>query len=372
MSSQFDAYQLAVPGIRQLSPYDPGLPIEEIERRFNITDAVKLASNENPLGPPKRVVQLLQSRLPQIHRYPDGAGYELKNAIAARHGVEMNQICLGNGSNDVLDMLARVFVAPGQGGVISKHAFIVYYLSLVYVHADIKVIDALDFRHDLAAMAAAVDENTRILYIANPNNPTGTWSKDTEVRRLLDNVPNSCIVVVDEAYAEYVSCPEYPDCSAWLDEYPNLVVTRTFSKIFSLAGLRVGYALSSPEISDLLNRVRQPFNCSSLGLAAAAEALQDESHCERSRLLNDSQMAILNQGFAELGLTTIESVGNFVCVDLGEPALPIHEKLLRRGVIVRPIGGYGLPNYLRVSIGTEAQTQRVLKEFQQLKYEGVI
>ncbi len=372
MSSQFDAYQLAVPGIRQLSPYDPGLPIEEIERRFNVTDAIKLASNENPLGPPPRVVELLKSQAPQMHRYPDGAGYELKCAIAARHGVDINQICLGNGSNDVLDMLARVFVAPGQGGVISKHAFIVYYLSLVYVHAQIKVIDAPGFQHDLAAMTAAVDENTRILYIANPNNPTGTWSTDTEVRALLEQVPKTCIVVVDEAYAEYVSRPEYPDCIKWLAEFPNLVVTRTFSKIFGLAGLRVGYALASPEISDLLNRARQPFNCNSLGLAAAAEALQDETHCERSRILNETQMAVLNTGLTELGLDTIESVGNFICVDLGVPAMPIHEKLLRRGVIVRPIGGYGMPNFLRVSIGTEVQTQRLLQEFQQLKADGVL
>ncbi len=372
MPSQFDAYALAVSGIRQLAPYDPGLPIEEIERRFSIRDAVKVASNENPLGPPEGAVRLIQSRAKDLHRYPDGSGYELKQAIAARHGVDMNQICLGNGSNDVLDMLARVFVAPGQKGVISQHAFIVYFLSLTYVHARIEIVDAIDYGHDLAAMASAVDEETRILYVANPNNPTGTWSAKAELRALLNKVPQSCIVVVDEAYAEYVTEPDYPDCSLWLDEYPNLVVTRTFSKIFGLAGLRVGYSLSSPEISDLMNRARQPFNCSSLGLAAAAEALQDEAHCERSRQLNEEQMAFLCEGFEELGLATVESVGNFVCVDMGKPAVPIHEELLRSGVIARPIGGYGMPNHLRVSVGLESENQRGLAEIQRLREQRVI
>ncbi len=371
MPDKFDAYKIAVPGIRQLAPYDPGLPIEEIERRFNIRDAVKVASNENPLGPPEGAIRLIQSSASNLHRYPDGSGYELKAAIAARHGVEMNQICLGNGSNDVLDMLARVFVGPGQKGVISKHAFIVYYLSLVYVHARIEVVDAPGFRHDLAAMSDEVDEETRIVYIANPNNPTGTWSTDVELRALLNRVPNSCIVVVDEAYAEYVTRPGYPDCTTWIDDYPNIVVTRTFSKIFGLAGLRVGYSLSSPEICDLMNRARQPFNCSSLALAAAVEALHDEEHCERSRKLNDEQMIVLCKGFEALGLDTIESVGNFVAVDMGTVAMPIHEKLLRSGVIARPIGGYGMPNHLRVSVGTESENQKVLTEFQKLREQGV-
>ena len=372
MSGHFDAYQLACSGIRQLSPYDPGLPIEEIERRYSIHDAIKLASNENPLGPSPRALEIIRARSENIHRYPDGAGFELKEAIAARHGVAMEQICLGNGSNDVLDMLARVFVEPGQNGVISKHAFVVYYLSLVYVHAEIRIIDATHYRHDIAAMAAAVDENTAIVYIANPNNPTGTWSSAAELKALLDQVPRSTIVVIDEAYAEYVVEADYPDCTTWLKDYPNLVVTRTFSKIFGLAGLRVGYALSSPEVSDLLNRARQPFNCGSLGLAAAVQALQDEAHVTRSRELNLAQMQVLGTGFAELGYATIDSVGNFVCVDLEKPALAVHEELLRCGVIARPIGGYGMPNHLRVSVGTAQENQRLLSEFARLKAAGVI
>ena len=372
MPEVFRADQLAVPGIRQLAPYDPGLPIEEIERRYGIQNAVKLASNENPLGAPPAVVRVLQDRNHNIHRYPDGSGFELKQLIAARHDVNPDQVCLGNGSNDVLDMLARVFVSPGDSGVISKHAFIVYYLSLIYAHANIKVIDAADYGHDLVAMANAVDDNTSIIYIANPNNPTGTWSNATEMRNLLDNVPRRCIVVVDEAYAEYVTVSEYPDCASWLDDYPNLVVTRTFSKIFALAGLRIGYALSSPEISDLLNRARQPFNCNSLGLAAATVALQDSEHCDQSRKMNNEQMQVLCQGFADLELNTIDSVANFVCVELSVDAGNVHEKLLRRGVIVRPIAGYGMPNHLRVSVGIPEENERVLDEFHKLRNEGVI
>lgn len=372
MAGSFDAHELAVPGIRRLSPYDPGLPIEEIERRYGIRNAVKVASNENPLGASPRAARLIQSRCSDIHRYPDGAGFELKQAIAARHSVGLEQICLGNGSNDVLDMLARTFVGPGQRGVISQHAFVVYYLSLVYVHAEIKIVDAVGYGHNLAAMADAVDANTRIVYIANPNNPTGTWSAEAELRSLLDTVAQSCIVVVDEAYAEYVAEREYPDCSTWLDQYPNLVVTRTFSKIFGLAGLRVGYSLSSPEIGDLLNRSRQPFNCGSLGLAAAAAALGDQDHVERSREMNLEQMEALCRGFAGLGLTTIDSVGNFVCVDLEQPADPVFEQLLQRGVIARPIGGYGMPNHLRVSVGIDSENRRVLAEFERLRESGVI
>ncbi len=366
MSSAFDAQQLAVAGIRQLSPYDPGLPIEELERRFNIRDVVKLASNENPLGASARVQQLIRTYLPDIHRYPDGSGYELKSAIADRHGVEMNQICLGNGSNDVLDLLARVFVGPGQKGVISEFSFVVYRLALIYVHAQIVTVDAAGFGHDLEALAKAVDADTRILYIANPNNPTGTWSTATELRLLLDRVPRSCIVVVDEAYAEYVEQPDYPDCTCWLNDYPNLVVTRTFSKIFGLAGLRVGYALSSPQICGLLNRARQPFNCNSLALHAAVEALHDEAHCERSRRMNSDQRSVLRRGFDALGLASIESVGNFISVDMGASAAPIHEQLLRRGIICRPIDNYGLPNHLRISIGLPAENSRLLTELERL------
>ena len=372
MSGCFSPYNQVSSGLRGLKPYDPGKPLEDLEREYGISDAIKLASNENALGASPKVIDLLKRECMNLHRYPDGAGYALKQVLASRHNVGVDQICLGNGSNDVLDMLARVFVNPGQNGVISQHAFIVYYLSLVYVQAEIRVVEAKDYGHDVESMTEAVDENTAIVYIANPNNPTGTWSRANELCKLLSHVPQSVIVVIDEAYAEYVDKPEYPDCTQWLTEYPNLVVTRTFSKIFGLAGLRIGYSVASPQINDLMNRVRQPFNCNSLGMAAAIVALEDAEHSERSRQLNLVQLQFLRRGFAELGLDVIESVGNFVCVDLGQPAMPVYELLLRSGVITRPIGGYGLPNHLRISVGTKAENIRVINAFEQLRESAAI
>ncbi len=372
MSSRFSPYDLVSSGLGSLRPYDPGKPLEELEREYGISDAVKVASNENALGASPQVLKLIRSRASNIHRYPDGSGYDLKKELAVRHGVGADQICLGNGSNDVLDLLARVFVRPGQAGVISRHAFIVYYLSLIYTHAEIRVVDAKEYGHDIEAMANAVDENTAIIFIANPNNPTGTWSSENELRELLRTVPSEVIVVVDEAYAEYIDEPQYPDCTQWLPDYPNLVVTRTFSKIFGLAGLRIGYSVSSPEINDLMNRVRQPFNCNSLAMAAALVALEDEAHIARSRQLNLEQMQNLRNGFSQLQFETIESVGNFLCVDINCPAMPAYESLLGYGVITRPVGGYELPNHLRVSVGIEAENKRVIEAFERLKESAVI
>ena len=339
---------------------------------LEISDAIKLASNENPLGPPPAVSEYLRSAATDLHRYPDGSGFELKWALAERHEVGFDQICLGNGSNDVLDMVARVFVSEGDVGIISEHAFIVYYLSLAYVHAKIKIVKAKEYGHDVGAMVRAVDERTRIVYFANPNNPTGTWSSAEELRSLLDEVPSSVIVVIDEAYAEYVAESDYPDCISWLSEYPNLVVTRTFSKIYALAGLRIGYSVSSPEISNLMNRVRQPFNCNSLAMSSALVALGDRNHCEKSARLNCEQMRTLRQGFSEMGFETIDSVANFLCVDMKIPAMDSYRKLLERGVIVRPIGGYGMPNHLRVSVGTASENSRLLDTFNSLKNQGLI
>ena len=372
MTSQFSPYDLVSPGLKNLKPYDPGKPLEELEREYGIVDAIKVASNENPLGPSPRVRELIRNKAGNMHLYPDGAGFALKTALAERHNVGLDQICLGNGSNDVLDMVTRVFVQPGQAGVISQHAFIVYYLSLVYALAEIRIVRAKNYGHDIEEMTKAVDENTAIIYFANPNNPTGTWLREGELRNMLDQVPQSVIVVIDEAYAEYVDEPEYPDCIQWLPQYPNLVVTRTFSKIFGLAGLRIGYSVSSPEINDLMNRLRHPFNANSLGMEAAIVALEDEEYVERCRRMNLEQMQYLQTGFADLGIDTIDSIGNFLCVDLHRPTGSAHEHLLRSGVITRPIGGYEMPNHLRVSIGNEAENARVLESFAQMKESRII
>ena len=351
---------LAAPGIAGLRPYIPGKPISELERELGITGSIKLASNENPLGPSPKALAAAQAALGELARYPDGGGFELRAALAAKHGVDRNRITLGNGSNDVLDMIARVFLHPCVETVMSEHAFAVYPISSQAVGATIRIAPAKDHGHDLGAMLERVGEHTRVVWVANPNNPTGTWLTSERLHGFLKSLPEHVIAVVDEAYVEYVAAPEYPDASQWLDELPNLIVTRTFSKAHGLAALRVGYALSSPAIADLLNRVRQPFNVNSVALAAALAALDDPEHVRRAVELNRQGMAQLIDGLRARGLGFIPSVGNFLAVDLGQPAGPIDQALLREGVITRPIGNYGLPNHLRVTIGLPEENARFL------------
>ena len=357
------AEQLAVPGVRGLTPYQPGKPISELERELGLSEIVKLASNENPLGPGALALAALRQGLEQVHLYPDGGGFELKAALAAKLGVAAAQITLGNGSNDVLELAARAFLSPATAAGFSQHAFAVYSLVTQAAGAEARVAPAHDgsrgprYGHDLDAMAGLFDGRTRLVFVANPNNPTGTWLRREALRDFLGRVPGHALAVVDEAYFEYVEEPDYPDALAWLADFPNLIVTRTFSKAYALAGLRVGYAVSSVEIADLLNRVRQPFNVNALGLAAAAAALSDGEHLRRTVALNRAGLAQLAGAFAARGLGFIPSVGNFVTVDMGRPAAPVYEALLREGVIVRPVANYGLPNHLRVSVGTAEQNR---------------
>jgi len=298
-----------------------------------------------------------------LHLYPDGGGYALKTALAAKLGVAFEQITLGNGSNDVLELAARAFLSSEHAAVFSEHAFAVYPIVTQATGAEARIAPAHDgsrgprYGHDLDAMGRLVDGKVRLVFIANPNNPTGTWSTRSELRRFLARMPEHVIVVVDEAYFEYVREADFPDSLEWLGEFPNLIVTRTFSKAYGLAGLRVGYAVSSPEIADLLNRVRQPFNVNSLALAAATAALADEDHLARSVSLNDEGLRQLAAAFSKRGLTFIPSVGNFITLDLGRPAAPVYPGLLRQGVIVRPIANYGLPNHLRVTVGTAEENE---------------
>jgi histidinol-phosphate aminotransferase len=354
--------ELALPCVRQLTPYLPGKPIGELQRELGLQQIVKLASNENPLGPSPQALQALQASLGELHRYPDGGGFELKSALAARLGVQAEQITLGNGSNDVLDLVARVFLARDVSAIFSQHAFAVYPIATQSVGARARVAKAHDgsrgpcYGHDLAAMAALVDDATRVVFIANPNNPTGTYLKREELAAFLDRLPQHVIVVLDEAYFEYVQEPDYPDGLNWLPDHPNLIVTRTFSKAYGLAGLRVGYAISSLAIADLLNRVRQPFNVNAPALAAARGALGDSAHLASSVRLNQSGLAQLGQALAQRQLAFIPSVGNFISVDVGQEAGPVYQSLLRQGVIVRPIANYGLPRHLRVTIGSETES----------------
>ncbi|MDR7022804.1 histidinol-phosphate transaminase [Pseudomonas peli] len=357
-----DFLALAQPGVQQLSPYVPGKPVDELARELDLDPAsiVKLASNENPLGPSPRALEAIRGELADLTRYPDGNGFELKSRLAARCGVQINQVTLGNGSNDILDLVARAYLAPGLNAVFSQYAFAVYPISTQAVGAQGKVVPAQDHGHDLEAMLAAIDANTRVVFIANPNNPTGTWFGPDALERFLARVPQSVLVVLDEAYIEFAEGDELPDGLKYLARYDNLLVSRTFSKAYGLAALRVGYALSSAQIADVLNRVRQPFNVNSLALAAACAALDDADYLAQSRQLNDAGMAQLETGLRELGLGWIPSKGNFIAVDFGRDTAAINQALLLAGVIVRPVAGYGMPNFLRVSIGMPAENARFL------------
>jgi histidinol-phosphate aminotransferase len=351
---------LSAPGIPRLTPYVPGKPISELERELGIRDSIKLASNENPLGCGPYARAAASAALGELGRYPDGGGFALRGALATHHGVEPAMVTIGNGSNDVLDLVARAFLCPGAEAVFSEHAFAVYPIATQAVGATARVAPARDSGHDLDAMAALVNARTRVVWVANPNNPTGTWVGRVPLRDFLGSLPATCVAVVDEAYIEYVREPDYPDASDWLPELPNLVVTRTFSKVHGLAALRVGYGLSDPRIAELLNRVRQPFNVNSVAQAAAVAALADAEHVRTSVGINAEGMALLTAGCRELGLDYIPSVGNFLTVDLGRPAGPVNEALLREGCIVRPVGNYGLPNHLRISLGLPAENTRFL------------
>jgi histidinol-phosphate aminotransferase len=351
---------LIAPGLAGLTPYTPGKPISELERELGIQDSVKLASNENPLGPGSMAREAAAAALAEMGRYPDNGCFALRRALAELHGVDPATITLGNGSNDALDMVARAFLQPGTESVFSEHAFTVYPIATQSVGAIARVAPARDYGHDLNAMRALVTERTRVVWIANPNNPTGTWLAAEPLRAFLDSLPKTCVAVVDEAYTEYVHEPDYPDATAWLAALPNLIVTRTFSKVHGLAALRVGYGVSDPGIADLLNRVRHPFNVNTPAQAAAVAALADVGHVQESVALNDAGLRQLATGFERLGLGYIPSVGNFITVDLGRPSGPIDQALLRAGCIARPVANYGLPNHLRVTVGLERENARFL------------
>jgi len=356
-----DLCDLAPAYIRSIAPYQPGKPIAELARELGIhpDKIIKLASNENPLGVSPLAMRAIEAAIADLARYPDGNGFELKQALCKRYGVEMAQIVLGNGSNDVLNAAARAFLTPSSDAVYSQHAFAIYALEIQYTGAAGIEAPAREFAHDLTAMLAAVSARTRMIFIANPNNPTGTLVGAADLHAFLRKVPPQIIVVLDEAYNEYIPDALKSDSLAWLAEFPNLIVTRTFSKAYGLAGLRVGYAFAHPDVADLMNRVRQPFNVNSISLAAAAAGLDDREFVRRSFELNQAGMRQLTAGLTRLGIDYIPSAGNFVSINVKDGAA-VFRRLLKRGVIVRPIGAYGMPAYLRVSIGLESENQRFL------------
>lgn len=353
---------LAPAHIRSIAPYQPGKPISELAREMGLIedDIVKLASNENPLGVSPLAQRAIQDVLDGLARYPDGNGFELKRALGQRYGVAQDCIVLGNGSNDVLELAARSFLTPANSAIYSQHAFAVYPLAVQAVGATGIEVPAKNFSHDLDAMLRAVRADTRLVFVANPNNPTGTLAGAAELEAFVAALPAQVLVVLDEAYTEYLPPEHCADTLAWLKKYNNLLITKTFSKAYGLAGLRVGYALAAPGVADLMNRVRQPFNVNSISLAAAAAALNDAEFVRRSFELNQRGMRQVTQAFQRMAIEYIPSYGNFVSFRLADAA-GVYQKLLRAGVIVRPIAGYGMPDYLRVTIGLETENARFLE-----------
>lgn len=372
MSASIDSFlELAAPGIQALQPYLPGKPVAELEREYGISNAIKLASNENPFGPSPLALAAARDALQDLSRYPEGSAWLLAGKLAEKHQLVQESITLGNGSNDVLDIIARVFLTPAHEAVFSQYAFAVYPLAVQAVGATARIAPAHDGSrgpacgHDLDAMSRLVGPNTRLVFIANPNNPTGTWLESAALETFIANLPAHVMVVVDEAYFEYVDKVSYPDTSTWLARFPNLIVTRTFSKAYGLAGLRIGYALSHPDVAGLLNRVRQPFNVNTVAQAAALAALDDVEYLQQSIRRNREGMDQLVSGLRSLGLDYIESAGNFVAVNTGR-GLEHYEALLQQGVIVRPVANYGMPDYLRVTVGRADENARLLSALQQV------
>ncbi len=365
--------ELAVEGVRSLKPYQPGKPIDELARELGLNeeDIVKLASNENPLGPSPKALDAIRKEFDELTRYPDGAGFELKKTLCKKLGTSPEQLTLGNGSSDILDFIVRVFVNDGDDVVFSEHAFAIYGLVAKMVGANCIVTPAKNYGHDLEAMASAITDRTKIVFVTNPNNPTGTWNSKNELITFLKSVPTHVIVLLDEAYFEYVHEADYPNGIELLNSYPNLVITRTFSKAYGLASLRVGYGISSAELADLMNRVRPPFNVDSFALAAANATLQDEAYVKASIALNDEGMAYLTSEFDRLNLGYIPSVGNFISfkVPNGSDSMTVYADLLGKGVIVRPVANYGMPEYLRVSIGTMAENRVFIAALEAVLFE---
>ncbi|MDD2685888.1 MAG: histidinol-phosphate transaminase [Gallionella sp.] len=361
-----DYTQLAPDYIRAIAPYQPGKPISELERELGITGIVKLASNENPLGASPKAIAAARAALDEIGLYPDGNGFALKDALVQRYGVKHEQIVLGNGSNDLLELSTRAFLSVGDKVVYSAHAFAVYALATQAVGATGITVPAQAYGHDLEAMRdAAVTQGAKMIFIANPNNPTGTFLSGDALRDFMTRLPADILVVLDEAYNEYLPAECCYDSISWLQEFPNLIISRTLSKAYGLASLRVGYAMANPQLIDMMNRVRQPFNVNSMAQAAAVEAIKDTDFVQQTFEMNRRGMQQLTDGLRKLGLEYIPSYGNFVAFRIGG-ATAMYRRLLELGVIVRPIANYDMPDWLRVSIGLESQNDKFLAALAQI------
>lgn len=353
--------------ILSLTPYQPGKPIEEVEREYGITDSIKIASNENPLGPSPKAVEAIAAALPDLNLYPDGDAFYLKKRLAEKLGLDRSRLILGNGSNELIEMIARTFVRVGESIVVGEHAFAIYHLVNKAAGGRTIAVPHTGFRFDLAAMAEAVTADTRIVFLDNPNNPTGTMYTRDEWEAFLERVPSDVLIVVDEAYFEFVDDPDYPNSLEYHSDRRLIVTLRTFSKICGLAGLRVGYGVASPQLIDALNRIRQPFNVNSLAQVGALAALDDEAHIRRTQDNNRNGLAYLRAELDRLGVEYAPSWANFLLVNIGAG---VSQQLLPAGIIVRPMEGYGYPGYARVSVGTPSENERFIEALERIVKEA--
>jgi histidinol-phosphate aminotransferase len=364
--------KLAISGVQNLTPYQPGKPVEELERELGIANSVKLASNENPLGPSPLALESIKRLSSTINYYPDGGGFALSEKLAQKHQVETSNITLGNGSNDILELVTRAFLTPLHSAVFSEHSFAVYPLVVQAVGATANVAKAfaedhasMPLGHDPEALLSQIKDNTRIIFIANPNNPTGTWLTPAQLEQLFSNIKQDVIIVLDLAYTEYMNDSVKPPIKQWLEKFPNLLVTQTFSKVYALAGLRIGYSISNPEIADILNRVRQPFNTNLLAQNAAIASLDDAEHVAKSVVMNNAGKTFLQDAFTGMGLAYLPTMGNFISVNVQQDGAALYDRLLQQGIIVRPVANYAMPEYLRVTIGTQQQNERFVETLKQ-------
>ncbi len=358
---------LANDNIRHLAPYVPGKPINELQRELGIKDIIKLASNENPLGPSPKALAALQYDAKNLALYPDGSGYELKQTLAQYWNIPPECITLGNGSDALFVLLGLAFVKPGQQIIVSQYSFATFTIAARIVDAEVVTVPAKNWGHDLDATLKAITTDTRLIFMANPNNPTGSWHTTSELVQFMEKLPSHILVMLDEAYAEYmIDMLDYPNGIALQRQYPNLIVTRTFSKIYGLAGLRIGYGISHPEIADMLNRVRLPFNVSSSGMVAAAAALHDNVHIENTLKTTRTGMQYLKESFNKLGIDYLPPCGNFITIKVKQDGMKLYRSLLQAGIIVRPLVNYDMPNYLRITVGTSPENKRFIQTLQTL------
>lgn len=358
---------LANESIRHLTPYQPGKPISEVQRELGITDVIKLASNENPLGPSPRALAAIKNQINELALYPDASGHDLKQAIAKLWQIQPNQITLGAGSEALFVLVGQAFVKPGQDVIISQYGFATFTIAARIFQGNVVTVPAKDWGHDLEATLKAITPTTRLIFLANPNNPTAAWHDHDTLVNFFERLPSNIIVILDEAYAEFMTDEKnYPNSKKLLETYPNIIITRTFSKLHGLAGLRIGYAVSHPEAADMLNRVKLPFNVTSTAMVAAIAAIEDHQHIEATLNLNREGMQYYKEELAKMHIPFLPPAGNFITIDVARDGVGVYQDLLREGVIVRPLAGYGLPTFLRVSIGTMAENQRFIQSLRKV------